>query len=192
MVTYGEAFAVQPFGNTLVTMTLTGAQIETVLEQQWAIRSGTETVPAPRHLQRADLLLLGGCPARATGSTRRRSSSTEYLIDPAASYRVTVNSFLADGGDSFVELKNGHEPDGRRRRPRRVRRLPRGQQPGHRAGPEPRDPAAVGSRTTRQQDSRTGGASSVRHHPFPRQRTVAIRWTASVRVARLVARLRRT
>ena len=34
-ITYGEAFAVQPFGNSLVTMTLTGAQIDRVLEQQW-------------------------------------------------------------------------------------------------------------------------------------------------------------
>ncbi|MEF2162574.1 5'-nucleotidase C-terminal domain-containing protein, partial [Pseudomonas aeruginosa] len=33
-VTYGEAFAVQPFGNLLVTMDLTGAQIERLLEQQ--------------------------------------------------------------------------------------------------------------------------------------------------------------
>jgi len=34
VVTYGEAFTVQPFGNSLVTMTLTGAQIEQVLEDQ--------------------------------------------------------------------------------------------------------------------------------------------------------------
>ena len=34
-MTYGEAFTVQPFGNSLVTMTLTGAQIDTVLEQQF-------------------------------------------------------------------------------------------------------------------------------------------------------------
>ena len=34
-VTYGEAFAVQPFGNSLVTMTLTGAQLYEMLKQQW-------------------------------------------------------------------------------------------------------------------------------------------------------------
>ena len=35
LVSYGEAFAVQPFGNSLVVMTLTGAQIKTLLEQQF-------------------------------------------------------------------------------------------------------------------------------------------------------------
>ena len=34
-MTYGEAFGVQPFGNSLVTMTLTGAQIDELLDQQW-------------------------------------------------------------------------------------------------------------------------------------------------------------
>jgi 5'-nucleotidase len=34
-VTYAEAFAVQPFGNSLVTMTLTGQQIHDLLEQQF-------------------------------------------------------------------------------------------------------------------------------------------------------------
>ena len=34
-MTYGEMFTVQPFGNNLVTMTLTGAQIDTLLEQQF-------------------------------------------------------------------------------------------------------------------------------------------------------------
>jgi 5'-nucleotidase len=34
-VTYGEAFSVQPFGNNLVTMTLSGTQIDTLLEQQF-------------------------------------------------------------------------------------------------------------------------------------------------------------
>jgi 5'-nucleotidase len=38
-VTYGEAFAVQPFSNHLVTLTLTGAQIEHLLEQQFTSSS---------------------------------------------------------------------------------------------------------------------------------------------------------
>ncbi len=42
VVTYGEAFTVQPFGNSLVTMTLTGAQIEATLEQQFCgLNDGT-------------------------------------------------------------------------------------------------------------------------------------------------------
>ena len=51
-VTYGEAFTVQPFGNLLVSMTLTGAQIDTLLEQQWSTEPVAGGVPAPRHLER--------------------------------------------------------------------------------------------------------------------------------------------
>ena len=106
VVTYGETFAVQPFANTLVTMTLTGAQIKAVLEQQWAIRSGTETF---LHLGISHGLTYSysvGAPlgSRIDATTLKLDG---VLIDPATSYRVTVNSFLADGGDSFLELKNG-------------------------------------------------------------------------------------
>jgi 5'-nucleotidase len=106
VVTYGEMFAVQPFGNTLLTMTLTGAQLKTVLEQQWAIRSGTETF---LHLGISNGLTYSYSVSAPSGS--RIDASTlklnGVLIDPATSYRVTVNSFLADGGDSFLEFKNG-------------------------------------------------------------------------------------
>lgn len=106
VLTYGEAFAVQPFANTLVTMTLTGAQLKTVLEQQWAVRSGTETF---LHLGISNGLTFSYRAANPLGS--RIDATTlklnGVLVDPAASYRVTVNSFLADGGDSFVELRNG-------------------------------------------------------------------------------------
>ncbi|MFN0284421.1 MAG: bifunctional metallophosphatase/5'-nucleotidase [Kineosporiaceae bacterium] len=106
VVTYGEAFAVQPFANTLVTMTLTGAQLKTVLEQQWAVRSGTETF---LHLGISNGLTYSYAPTAPLGS--RIVAGTlklgGVLVDPATAYRVTVNSFLADGGDSFVELRNG-------------------------------------------------------------------------------------
>jgi 2',3'-cyclic-nucleotide 2'-phosphodiesterase (5'-nucleotidase family) len=106
VVTYGEVFGVQPFGNTLLTMTLTGGQLKTVLEQQWAIRSGVETF---LHLGISNGLTYSYSVGAASGS--RIDAATlkldGVLIDPAASYRVTVNSFLADGGDSFVELRNG-------------------------------------------------------------------------------------
>lgn len=106
VVTYGEAFAVQPFANTLVTMTLTGAQLKTVLEQQWAVRSGVESF---LHLGISRGLTFSYAPSAPLGS--RIVPGTLQLggvaVDPAASYRVTVNSFLADGGDAFTELRNG-------------------------------------------------------------------------------------
>ena len=99
-ITYGEAFAVQPFGNSLVTMTLTGAQIDRVLEQQW---DGQGT--SPKVLQVSNGLhvhLERIRAARQSRWTRDRSRSTATTVDPAATYRVTVNSFLADGGDGFT------------------------------------------------------------------------------------------
>jgi 5'-nucleotidase len=103
-ITYGEAFAVQPFGNSVVTMTLTGAQIDRVLEQQW---DGQGT--SPKVLQVSNGLTYTWHSGGPLGS-RVDDASIKIggvTIDPAASYRVTVNSFLADGGDGFTELRNG-------------------------------------------------------------------------------------
>jgi 5'-nucleotidase len=103
-ITYGEAFAVQPFGNSLVTLTLTGAQIDRVLEQQW---DGQGT--SPKVLQVSNGLTYTWSASGPLGS--RVDPATIKIngvaVDPAGSYRVTVNSFLADGGDGFTELKNG-------------------------------------------------------------------------------------
>ncbi len=97
-VTYGEAFTVQPFGNSLVTMTLTGAQIDALLEQQ----SGAK-------LQVSDGFAYTWNSAAPFGNRVDPASITlnGVPIDPAASYRVTVNSFLADGGDGFTVLREG-------------------------------------------------------------------------------------
>ena len=61
-VTYGEVFTVQPFGNSLVTMTLTGAQIDALLEQQFD--NGSR--PEPDAL-RVEGLHVHVEPARPTG-----------------------------------------------------------------------------------------------------------------------------
>jgi 5'-nucleotidase len=103
-VTYGEAFAVQPFGNSLVTLTLTGAQIDRVLEQQW---DGQGTNPKVLQVSGGFTYTWsssGPLGSRVDPSTIKINGTT---VDPAASYRVTVNSFLADGGDGFTELRNG-------------------------------------------------------------------------------------
>jgi len=104
-VTYGEAFSVQPFGNSLVTMTLTGAQIETLLEQQF---SGANA-ERPRILQPSAGFRYAWNPNGPEGD--KVDPATIALngtpLDPAASYRVTVNSFLAEGGDAFAILTEG-------------------------------------------------------------------------------------
>jgi 5'-nucleotidase len=104
-VTYGEMFAVQPFGNNLVVMTLNGAQIETLLEQQFCNPSGN----AMRILQVSEGFtyqwsLSAACGDKVDPTTIKINGVT---VDPAAGYRITVNSFLADGGDGFAVLKLG-------------------------------------------------------------------------------------
>ena len=104
-VTYGEMFTVQPFGNSMVTMTLTGAQIERLLEEQFA---GC-TLATARILQVSAGFTYTW---KASGPVCDKVDPATIMlngqvIDAAASYRVTVNSFLADGGDSFPILIQG-------------------------------------------------------------------------------------
>lgn len=104
-VTYGEMFTVQPFGNSMVTMTLTGAQIDTLLEQQF-------NNPAPgqsRILQVSNGFTYTWSVSAPAGSKVDAASIkiNGVTVDPTASYRVTVNSFLADGGDNFFVLQQG-------------------------------------------------------------------------------------
>ena len=102
-VRYEDLFAVQPFYNNLVTLTLTGAQIVQVLEQQWLNQ------PRPRILQVSKGFTYSWDNARPVG--QRVVPGSVMLdgkaLDPTAAYRVTVNSFLADGGDNFGAFKQG-------------------------------------------------------------------------------------
>ena len=104
-VTYGEMFTVQPFGNSMVTLTLTGAQIERVLEEQFA---GC-TLATPRILQvSAGFTYTWSASGPVCEKVDPASISINGVpLDLSASYRVTVNSFLADGGDSFPTLAQG-------------------------------------------------------------------------------------
>ena len=104
-VTYGEMFTVQPFGNSMVTMTLTGAQIDALLEQQ--ATAGSDGLG--RTLQISHTLTYSWNASAPNGSKVDIASImiNGVPIDPNASYRVTVNSFLADGGDGFTVLTQG-------------------------------------------------------------------------------------
>ncbi len=107
-VTYGEAFNVQPFGNSLVTMTLTGAQIDILLEQQWFVNP-TTGVLTTNILQVSNGFTYAYNPAAPIGS-RIDPASIKLggtTLGAGTSYRVTVNSFLAEGGDNFFVLRDG-------------------------------------------------------------------------------------
>src|SRR5262249_39530882 len=104
-VTYAEVFASQPFNNMLVTLTLTGVQIRQLLEQQWLGQRN------PRILQVSRIFAYAWDAARPVGDRVDAASITldGRPIDPAGRYRVTVNSYLAEGGDGFVVLREGTE-----------------------------------------------------------------------------------
>ncbi len=103
-LSYKDAAVVQPFANTLVRMDLTGAQIRSALEQQWQ----------PEGASRPFLRL--GISAGFTYTYDPEGDTGNHVtsmwldgepIDDATSYSVTVNSFLATGGDNFSVLAEG-------------------------------------------------------------------------------------
>jgi 5'-nucleotidase len=103
-ITYGELFSVQPFGNSLVKMDLTGEQIYALLNQQWQPQAnGTVTV---RILQISGLSYTY-VDANPVGQKVKEVRFNNQPIDRAATYSVTVNSFLAEGGDAFTVLRQG-------------------------------------------------------------------------------------
>jgi 5'-nucleotidase len=102
-ITYGEAGAVAPFGNLLVTLDLTGADIEAVLNQQWKGEAAsrpvlalnpsegfTYTWDAEAHQVVPGSMALDGVP-----------------IEAGETYRVATLNFLADGGDGFTAFGEG-------------------------------------------------------------------------------------
>ena len=122
-LTYGEAFTAQPFGNSLVTLTLSAQQLKDVLEQQFAGCRGqlpTATrlmIPSAGFKYRWDGAR--ACDQRIHSVTLTRDGRTETLVDaagklpdPAREVRVTVNSFLASGGDGFAAFTAGKAPLG--------------------------------------------------------------------------------
>ena len=103
-VTYGEAFTVQPFNNLVVTQTFTGAQLKNVLEQQFVGFGGQTT---QRILQVSAGLTYTWTSTAPAGSKVTALALNGTPIDPAASYQVTTNDFLANGGDGFTNLTLG-------------------------------------------------------------------------------------
>ncbi len=129
-VTYGEAFTVQPFANTLVSMTLTAQQVKDVLEQQFP---GCNGQTAQRILQISNGLAYSWSetaapcskivdvtftPTNVTVIPPAPTAAAEQIViggvvqNPAKTYRVTVNNFLSTGGDNFSVLKSGIDPLG--------------------------------------------------------------------------------
>ncbi|MFZ0813372.1 MAG: 5'-nucleotidase C-terminal domain-containing protein, partial [Bradyrhizobium sp.] len=103
VVTYADLFASQPFGNQLVTLSLTGNQIKNALEQQWLDPRRTRILQVSKGFSYA---WDSGKPLGEHVIAASMSLNGER-IDPARSYRVTVNNYLSAGGDGFTVLKEG-------------------------------------------------------------------------------------
>lgn len=101
-LTYGEIFAMQPFGNMLQVLELTGAELKQALEEQWcnqgpATPCNTLLAPSASLAYSYNRMLPPG--QRITSITLNGAP-----IDPATRYQVVFNNFLANGGDGFASL----------------------------------------------------------------------------------------
>ena len=97
-VTFGQLFSLQPFGNGLVVQTLTGAQLKALLEQQFL---------GPELMEPSAGFAFAYDESRTPGDRIVSATFDGKPIDPAASYRVVTNSFMASGGDNYTVLQEG-------------------------------------------------------------------------------------
>ncbi|MCT2545689.1 bifunctional UDP-sugar hydrolase/5'-nucleotidase [Streptomyces atratus] len=105
VVTYGESFTVQPFTNMMNVVDLTGAQLVTALQQQ--VSGSNEASPKILQVSKGLTYTLD---MTKTGAARVVTDTIKLngeAIDPAKTYRVAMNEFLAGGGDGFAALGEG-------------------------------------------------------------------------------------
>lgn len=103
-VTYGQLFQMQPFGNQLVVLTLSGRQVRALLEQQQSAEAAK-----PLFLQPSAQLRYDWDASAPSGQRAQNIRVDGRPLSPSHRYRVTVNSFLAQGGDRFIVLEQGED-----------------------------------------------------------------------------------
>jgi 5'-nucleotidase len=118
-VTYGEAYTVQPFGNSLVTMTVSAQDLKNVLEQQFSgCRGQSATATRIMHHSAGFKYNWDGsqvCNSRISNVTLTDKDgvidtlvdATGVVLNPTKTYRITVNNFMATGGDGYTTFLNG-------------------------------------------------------------------------------------
>ncbi len=124
-VSYGNAFTVQPFGNSLVTMSLTAQQLKNLLEQQFPgclgqtsqrilqVSNGVQVAWSASAPVCAKIVALRFTPTDLGTNPPVATGPTEVIVsggvvqNPGKTYRVTVNNFMATGGDGFTVLTGG-------------------------------------------------------------------------------------
>lgn len=101
-VTFADLAKIQPFGNTLVKLELTGAQVKTLLEQQWG--TNADGTPNTKTLQIAGLKYTADFNKLVAERVTGLSLADGTPIDPAKTYTAVVNNFMAAGGDNYKVL----------------------------------------------------------------------------------------
>jgi len=96
VITYGNAISIEPFGNTLVTLDLTGAELQAALDE--GVGTGGELIPSAGTSYVIDR-------SAAKGSRVSGVMVAGDRLDPAKTYRVTFLNFTSNGGDAHVVLK---------------------------------------------------------------------------------------
>jgi 5'-nucleotidase len=97
-VNFGQLFKTQPFGNTLVVKRMTGQQIKALLEHQY------DNLERPKVLFPSQSLKYSVDVKQAKGQRVSNIQIHQQAIDMARNYHVTMNSFLASGGDGFWQF----------------------------------------------------------------------------------------
>ncbi|MEK5252068.1 bifunctional 2',3'-cyclic-nucleotide 2'-phosphodiesterase/3'-nucleotidase [Paenibacillus sp. FSL F4-0125] len=101
-VTFGDLAKIQPFGNTLVKLTLTGAQIKTLLQQQWNVKA--DGTPDIKTLQISGLKYTANMYLPVADRIANLTLTNGTPINPTQKYTAVVNNFMAAGGDNYKVL----------------------------------------------------------------------------------------
>ena len=107
-VRFGQIFAMQPFANNVVTKSYTGAEIKALLEQ--IFDSGSNTVTRPNFLMPSANFRFSFDRSRPAGQRIAAMLLDGKPVDPTKIYRVSINNFLASGGDNFTMFAKGRDP----------------------------------------------------------------------------------
>ena len=109
-ISFGQVFAVQPFGNTMMVKSFTGRQIRAILEQQFA--SGTNTAEKPNYLSPSASLNFAYDLTRPAGQRIVEVRVNGRPLEDGRVYRVAMSNFLASGGDNFTVFRDGTDQIG--------------------------------------------------------------------------------
>ena len=110
VVTFGQAYAVQPFGNSMTVKTMTGRQLRALLEQQF--NSGSNSVEQPNILQVSNGFSYAYDLSKPAGERIRDMTLNGAPVRDDASYRVAMSNFLSSGGDNFTVFRDGTDAVG--------------------------------------------------------------------------------